>query len=659
MKYLKGILPAFVFFGLACSGQPVTDHPTEGDSIAWKFLGNESQQISKSFMDGIQSKEDWLSKRPEYLKEYFYMLGLDPMPEKTLLKPTITGTLERDGYVVDKLHYQSMPGLYVTANLYRPAYTKPGEKLPAILYVCGHAERGRNGNKTAYQSHGIWFARHGYVCLMVDTIQRGEIAGIHHGTYRHNRWWWHSRGYTPSGSETWNGIRGIDYLISRPDVDADRIGVTGISGGGAVSFWVAAADERVKVAIPVSGMADLPSYLGDHIINHHCDCMFFYNTYQWPWTRIAALIAPRPLLFVNSDSDPLFPMNANERVSNRMESFYSLFGAGDRFETLVSIGGHAYREDIRKAAFRFMNIYLKNDSTPVNDSEVDLVTGARDHEIHPIPPEDLRVFPTDADIPKDEINSTIDEKFLPIAKAGLPKRGGFQVWKRQLLENLKEATFRAFPESIQSASSGKISPYLETEKGILVTLKQKQDPASAKRIQLIVSSEDLDDIPPVLKTEASDAVYILEPRGTGNLTWTVRNPPNYVARSYALLGRTIAEGRIRDIIAIAKFLKEKNGRDVPLVISGSGPDAIVAAYAMLLEPQIDEAVLVNPPSSHMSDDCPPLMNVMRVCDVPDVLGCLAPRKLTVAGLDYNAAYRVQQIYRAASALSNLGLRDKL
>ena len=159
----------------------------------------------------------------------------------------------------------------------------------------------------AYQSHGIWFARHGYVCLVVDTLQLGEIAATHHGTYNLGRWWWHSRGYTPAGVEAWNGVRGIDYLVSRPDVDPERIAVTGISGGGAATFWVAAADERVKVAVPVSGMADLESYVPNRVINGHCDCMFLYNTFQWPWTRIAGLVAPRPMLFANSDNDPIFP----------------------------------------------------------------------------------------------------------------------------------------------------------------------------------------------------------------------------------------------------------------------------------------------------------------------------------------------------------------
>ena len=176
-----------------------------------------------------------------------------------------------------------------------------------MFYVCGHSGRGRNGNKTAFQSPGIWFARHGFVCLIVDTLQLGEIAAIHHGTYRENRWWWHPRGYTPAGVECWNGVRGIDYLLSRGDVDPARIAVTGISGGGAATFWIAAADERVKVAIPVSDMADLPSYVSNRVINGHCDRMFLYNTFQWPWTRIAELVAPRPLLFVNSDKDSILP----------------------------------------------------------------------------------------------------------------------------------------------------------------------------------------------------------------------------------------------------------------------------------------------------------------------------------------------------------------
>src|SRR5258708_24465084 len=108
------------------------------------------------------------------------------------------------------------------------------------------------------------------------------MAAIHKGTYGKNGGWGHSRVYTPAGVECWNGVRGIDYLVSRPDVDPQRIAVTGISGGGAATFWIAAADERVKIAVPVSGMADLPAYVPNRLINGHCAFMFLFNTFVWP-----------------------------------------------------------------------------------------------------------------------------------------------------------------------------------------------------------------------------------------------------------------------------------------------------------------------------------------------------------------------------------------
>src|SRR4029450_8941683 len=86
--------------------------------------------------------------------------------------------------VVEKVHFQSKPGLYVTCNVYRPrALNEEKKRLPAIVYVCGHSGRGRDGNKSAFQDHGFWFANNGYVSLTVDTRQPGEIAGVHPGTY--------------------------------------------------------------------------------------------------------------------------------------------------------------------------------------------------------------------------------------------------------------------------------------------------------------------------------------------------------------------------------------------------------------------------------------------------------------------------------------------
>ena len=608
-------------------GQPDRDMP--GDEMIQGYLGRETQKLHEKFMQGVESVEDWEKLRPRYKEEYLHMLGLSPMPAKTPLKATVTGTLEGDGYVVDMLHYQSKPRLYVTANLYRPAKVRKGQRLPAVLYVCGHSPRGKNGNKTAYQSHGIWFARHGYVCLMLDTLQMGEIAAIHHGTYREGRWWWHSRGYTSAGVECLNGIRGIDYLVGRGDVDPERIAVTGISGGGAATFWIAAADERVSVAVPISGMADLPSYVTNRVVNGHCDCMFLYNTFQWPWMRIAALVAPRPMLFTNSDADNIFPMDANQRVINRLERVYSLYGRSDFVDSVVSIGGHAYREDIRKAAYRFINIHLKNDPSPITDSEVDLVTGTGNNRQHPIEPEKLRVFPEDSNVPEDELNTTIDQHFVPMAKLHQPNKDERKSWKAAILTELRRVTFGYFPKRIPPAKLlEQVTPddvKLESEPGIEVRLRRTGESDSnvnPLRVWMIVrnaeSSEgDLRWVNP--ERSPGDHVYMCTPRGINETAWTRNDPPNYVERSHVLLGRTVDTGRIWDIIAAARYLRGKYGGDVPVHVFGHGAAGVLAAYAGFLESDISMTVVYDLPRSHMDAGAPQLLNVLRVCDIHDML----------------------------------------
>ncbi len=220
------------------------------------------------------------------------MLGLSPRPEKTDLAAVVTGKVEREKFSVEKLHFQSRPGLYVTGNLYLPKNVdKPA---PAILYLCGHGPVKKDGvsygNKVTYQHHGAWFAEHGYVCLIIDSLQLGEIEGIHHGTHRENMWWWISVGYTPAGVEAWNCIRALDYLETRPEVDRERMGATGRSGGGAYSWWVAALDDRIKAAAPVAGVTDLRNHVIDGVVEGHCDCMYFLNKHRWDYAQMAALL---------------------------------------------------------------------------------------------------------------------------------------------------------------------------------------------------------------------------------------------------------------------------------------------------------------------------------------------------------------------------------
>ncbi|HEY7424239.1 MAG TPA: prolyl oligopeptidase family serine peptidase, partial [Gemmataceae bacterium] len=515
-------------------------------------------------------------------------------------------------------------------------------KLPAILYLCGHSGRGRDGNKTAFQDHGMWFATNGYVCLLIDTLQLGEIAGIHHGTYREGRWWWQARGYTPAGVECWNGVRALDYLVSRPDVDAERLGVTGISGGGAATFWISAADERVKVAVPVSGMSDLESYVSHKVINGHCDCMFLVNTYQWQWTTIAALIAPRPLLFANSDSDRIFPMDGNRRIIARLRQLYKMYDKPELVEDYVSKGGHAYRPDLRVAIFKWINKHLKHDTGDVKDAD-----------FKPLEGKELRVFPEDKDIPKDALNGRIDETFVPLAQVKLPKEGEFAEWKKSLVKELREKSFRVLPKDIpplQGESDSRKSFVSEGEmKVILTPVSQSPEPED-----LIVTVGPIKEVSGTIETLkivfGKENPWHLLPRGVKEGTWTRKSPPNYLERSHALLGRTVDEGRVWDILAAVKYLQKE--KKAPARVIGFGQAGILVAYAALFEPSIKEVVIVDPPVSHR--DGPIFLNVLRVLDIPDALGLLAPNvKMTLVNAKDKAFDRTAEIYRLAGAADRL------
>ena len=402
---------------------------TPGDKMFADYFRCETAKVSARSLADIKTLEDWNARKGGYRQQLFEMLGLDPLPPKTKLNPTVTGVTQHEAFEVRKLHFQSMPGLYVTANLYVPKnLTKPA---PTILYVCGHALVKTNqvsfGNKAGYQHHGAWFARHGYVCLTIDTLQLGEIEGIHHGTHNKNMWWWNSRGYSSAGVEAWNCIRALDFLETQDFVDKTRIGVTGRSGGGAYSWWIAALDERIQVAAPVAGITDLQNHVVDGVVEGHCDCMFHVNTYGWDFAQVAALVAPRPLLILNTDDDRIFPLDGVVRVFNQVRRIYELHGAKDKLGLVITPGGHLDTQELRVPAFRWFDKHLLGQVRPIEMDATKLFT-----------PPQLKVF---ADLPKDERNTVIQETFTRRADESYP------LHTDRVLADLRLKTFGGWPQT--------------------------------------------------------------------------------------------------------------------------------------------------------------------------------------------------------------------
>jgi dienelactone hydrolase len=658
LRFFLRVTLAFllVFFAAARAAEP--QPAPRGNRLLSDYFAREVAEIEGSPLREPASAEEWQTTRLAWRKQLAEMLGLDPMPERTPLNVTKTGEVQGDGFVVEKMHYQSLPGLYVTANLYRPA--KAGGKLPAILYVCGHASVVKDGvslgNKTGYQHHGEWFARHGYVCLIVDTVQLGEIRGEHHGTYSKGRWWWMSRGYTPAGVEAWNGIRGVDYLLSRPDVDPAKLGVTGRSGGGAYSWWVAALDDRIKAAAPTAGITTLRNHVVDGAVEGHCDCMFMVNTYRWDYDKVAALVAPRPLLILNTDKDGIFPLDGVISVYSNTRRIYKALGAEAKIGLQIAEGPHKDTQPLNDGAFHWFERWLKG-----ADPMAVLDEGATKR----LAPEQLRVF---TELPADERNTSIDTEFVPAAKAPQPPANE-AAWAKQraaCLSALREKSFAGWPapadlglrEAGNAEHDGIVlraydftpqTPWtlrlyvahragLKPEELELVTLNVLDEDAwqdfrhmMAGNFAPLFSAADrkgadgtgFEDEKKMFDSSKWAMAYIC-PRGVGQNAWTGSDKQQTQRlRRFYLLGQTLDSMQTWDIRRAIAALRATPFGKVPLWLQSQHTMGVNTLYASLFEDQITRLDLHQPPPSHEAG--PTYLNVLKFLDIPQAAAIAAER----------------------------------
>lgn len=640
------------------------DRPTRdtrrGDRLFADYFRAETRKLAEPSLADIRTADDWAARRDTYRRQLQEMLGLYPMPERTPLQPVVTGTVEHPQFRVEKVQFQSRPGLYVTGSLYLPkGLEKPA---PAILYVCGHGNVKKDGisygSKTSYQHHGAWFARNGYVCLIIDTLQLGEIEGLHHGTFRENMWWWLSRGYTPAGVEAWNGIRALDYLQSRPEVDRDRLGVTGRSGGGAYSWWVAALDERIKAAVPVAGITDLENHVVDGVVEGHCDCMFMVNTYRWDYAQVAALVSPRPLLLSNTDKDSIFPLEGIVRVHEKVRRIYKLQNAADKLGLLITEGPHLDTQDLQVPAMRWFNRFLKGETGQVENTAVKLFE-----------PEQLKVFAT---LPTDQKNTRIHESFVPTANPALISTSPDE-WKEQRdgwLQALREKTFRGWPETAEQPAPKQA--FSAVQKGIRLSAYDFESQEHVP-LRLYLAHRDgletpdlavlnvVDDAgwreflsgmrpgfeaelaeelqaegqPPADEKAFADTEKMFQrfkwvmayvaPRGIGPLAWDATPKKQVqVRRRFMLLGQTLEGMQVWDTRrAIQAFRELPAFKETPLWLQAEDELAGVALYASLFEPALARLDLWRLPASHQKG--PALLNVLKTLDTPQALAMAAER----------------------------------
>ncbi|MBG0859291.1 MAG: acetylxylan esterase [Bacteroidales bacterium] len=631
----------------SCSGKkPSADSDDIQANNIRNYLLNAAREITERSATDVLSLEEWEKIKPQRYNDFIEMLGMQDMPvtgEKTPLNVKITGTVQQEGYHIEKLYYESLPGLYVRANLYVPDNIKT--PVPAVLYLCGHSLT----QKVHYQTHPAKFARLGFVCLIVETIQYGEVRGQHHGCYARGWFHWYSRGYTPAGVEVWNAIRGLDLLAERPEVDDQKMGVTGISGGGAQSWFTAAADPRVKAAAPVCGASTLEAQITTRTIDGHCDCMMMINTYRTDFQNIGALIAPRPLLIGQADRDGLNRVESVQQIFNDLKKIYGLHNAAGNIGYIETPGGHSYHQLSREKIFSFFIEHLMGKKvSPEEAGDIDL------SDKNLLSEEELKVYVDGP--PADDRTTTIQDSFVKLAQPpDISDENELTAFRNSVTGFLKTRTFGAFPENPPAFDPVRIFRTLDraprgsdiysfvSEEGwrLKADIRWNNDPTQKKPLMIVLRNRDenrWDSEGFISSLSDNWNIAFLEVRGVGELGWD----PNlqwHVRRASAWTGRTIASMQVYDVLRCIEFCRSLDGVNPDSVgIAARDDMGVVALYAALLDGKCKTIILKDPPATQDAPSSPDgrgaaieMLNCLRVTDVYQLPALLTPAEVIFVG----------------------------
>jgi cephalosporin-C deacetylase-like acetyl esterase len=365
---MKLLLASLLFPSLLLSQDRYTDYI---NSLAQQHLAARKARISQ-----IQTEAAARQRMAESRAKILRQIGGLPS-YRGPLKAKTTAVLDRGGYWLEKLHYESFPNYLVTANLYRPK--SPG-KHPAVLYSIGHWDEG----KIAGQRIAANLAMKGFVVLAYDPTGQGERHQAFDKRYGRSLIGGSTEQHFVAGAQALlagesvaryfihDGMRGIDYLLSRPEVDGTRIGASGCSGGGTQTMYIAALDERVKVAAPSCVMNSFEMVMtgptGDSEQSFPGFVSDGLDQADWVYQ-----FAPKPWLISSTQEDFFTPAGA-KIVVDQAKDFYRLFGKQDNVKWVVGPGGHGTPLMVREAIYEWMIRFLSDGKTDAKELDLPLLT---------------------------------------------------------------------------------------------------------------------------------------------------------------------------------------------------------------------------------------------------------------------------------------------
>jgi len=284
-----------------------------------------------------------------------------PWPEKTPLRPRITGTVDREAYRIEKVIFESRPGFLVTANLYVPEGRKL--PLPGVVGTCGHSWNGKA--ETAYQSFAQGLARQGYVVLIYDPIGQGERlqypdenlksrigVGVREHLHAGNQQF--LVGEFIGAWRAWDGIRALDYLLTREEVDPKRVGVTGNSGGGTMTTWLCGVEDRWAMAAPSCFVTTFRRNLENELPADTEQCPPRALALGLDHADFLAALAPAPVIILGKERD-FFDVRGVEEAHRRLLHLYGLLGVEKSAGLFIGPSYHGYSQENREAMYRWFN----------------------------------------------------------------------------------------------------------------------------------------------------------------------------------------------------------------------------------------------------------------------------------------------------------------
>jgi len=592
-------------------------------------LADKNLQVLSGTIDGVkagdmmnhylrrqaqQQFENWKAqyeqrKTPEQIAEYQMRLrrkfleALGPFPRRTPLNPRITGVVQRNGYKVEKVIFESQPRHYVSAALFLPDSQKHKPPYPGVLVPCGHTRNAKGYE--SYQTMGALLALNGMAALVFDPIDQGERIQLLSqspelwGTSAHTMLGVGSilLGRNTAWFEIWDGMRGIDYLQSRPEVAPTRIGCTGNSGGGTQTSYLMSLDDRIIAAAPSCYITNLYERIMELGAQDAEQNIFGQLTFGMDHADYLMMRAPTPIIICAATKD-FFDIRGTWESFRYAKRLYSRMGFAERIDLLENDAPHNYNQSQRQSVARWMARWLLKKDEPITEPTIELLSE-----------EEIKCTPNGQVMLLKGARSTYDlnrnfEKKLAKRRRRLWKTTSRTELLNQVrkLAGIRMLTELPKPkaeelEVVERNGYSVKKMILKPEDGIYLPALMflpRQTRSEGMVLYVHENGKGADAAPggPIEKlVKAGRSVLAVDLRGTGE---TQRTGQRYFMPYFGsdgqdvytayLLGRSYVGMRAEDIMMCARFLQQQQDDRVDLIAVGHV--SVPALHAAALEPDM-------------------------------------------------------------------------